>query len=163
MACADPRPRTPRIDRPGDKQAVYGDPTLLPTREGERVRMEVALAREIEQALAVLPTVARARVDVELPPRGHAQSPRVLAVLELPAEVDPEPSRPSIDAIIETIAGPAARTEIVIASASPSAPSPEPPPSVLLLLAVLGLGISTGIAIERARVLWGRASSPRPR
>ena len=49
MACADPRPRTPRIDRPGDKQAVYGDPTLLPTREGERVRMEVALAREIEQ------------------------------------------------------------------------------------------------------------------
>ena len=59
MACADPRPRTPRIDRPGDKQAVYGDPTLLPTREGERVRTyempflpwSDALDRQLELAL----------------------------------------------------------------------------------------------------------------
>ena len=149
-ACAEPSSTPPRPDRRADKEAAYGDPTLLPTREGERVRMEVALAREIEQAIVLLPEVTRARVDVEQPRRHHDGPTRVLAVVETTTSADS--LRSTIDAIARTIAGPDATIELVLAS-SPSEPSP--PPSWPLLLGILGLGLSLGISIERGRALYG--------
>lgn len=160
--CAAPSPRAPAPESAGDKQASYGDPTLLPTREGERVRMEVALAREIEQALDVLPGVLHSRVDVELPRPGAREPERVLAVAEVSAETDVSAARAATESIVRAVVGPAASAEVVIATAADDEPPSEPRPSMMLLLAILGLGLSGGIAIERARGLQ-RASRLRLR
>lgn len=153
-ACGDASsPATPSPRRGADKEAAFGDPTLLPTREGERARLEVAWAREIEQAIAMLPEITGARVDVERPRRGEDRPARVLAVVE--AEAESESLRPSVETIAQTIVGPTAVVEIVVAVAPEPTPPSSPGWSWPLLLGLLGLGLSAGIAIERARGLYG--------
>lgn len=166
LGCAAPAsPRREAAGRgPADKAALYGDASLVPTREGEHARREVAVAQEIEQAIAVLPQVARTRVNVELPARATAgvgldprhgppePDPRVLVVVA----GDPGTDATALPARIRTIAlavvGPTAAVEVLVE------PTPAPAPPALptrwpLLLGVLGLGFFVGVLLERLRLL----------
>jgi hypothetical protein len=155
----------PRVSPPrdaADKAALFGDPSLVPTREGERARREVALAQEIEQALTVLPSVARARVNVELPERATAEEPRVLAVVQGAPAVEESALSPRVRAIAHAVVSPAAAVEVVV---EPSPVPPPPPAEPLrwpLVLAVLGLGFFGGMLVERIRRLR-LAIAARPR
>jgi hypothetical protein len=139
---------------PADKAALFGDPSLVPTREGERARREVALAHEIEQALAVLPSVGKARVDVELPDPAAAEGPRVLAVVQRTAAADDATLSPRVRAIAHAVVGRDAAVELVV-EASPAPASPPTPTRWPLVLGVLGLGFFGGIMTERLRGLRG--------
>lgn len=150
-------PRSPRSKELADKAALFGDPTLVPTREGERARRELALAQEIEQAIDLLPQVSRARVDVELPLRGASGPTRVLAVVlakpSLEPSLDPDDLGSHVRAIAFAVAGPAAAVEVVLeTSPGPMAPPRQAPWP--LLLGVLGLGLCGGTLLERARRLF---------
>lgn len=163
--CEGSRPRpTPAPATAADKAALFGDPSLVPTREGERARRELALAQEIEQAIDMLPSVARARVDVELSDGERAEPPRVLAVVlgQPGAELDALAAR--VRKIAHAVTGPGAAVEVV-ASPSPDPTSPPPErPWWPLLLGVLGLGWCGGTLVERARRLRrARADRPAPR
>jgi hypothetical protein len=164
LGCTEPAPRRAAPGRGAvDKAALYGDASLVPTRQGERARREVALAREIEAALVVLPSVVRARVDVELPE--HAASPRVLAVVAGQPEADATALAARVGSIAHTVMGPTAAVEVV------TEPSPASPASVALpsertrwplLLGVLGLGFFAGVLLERLRQLRSPSTARRP-
>lgn len=162
LGCGSGEPARSRVPARGasDKAALFGDASLVPTRQGERARREVALAQEIEQALGVLPSVARARVDVELPADA---SPRVLAVVSGDPGADASALTSRARTIAHAVMGPAAAVEVV---AEPiAAPAPAPPIVPLrwpLLLGVLGLGFFGGMLLERIRGLR-RATAPRRR
>jgi hypothetical protein len=154
LGCGEPAsPRRPVPARGAtDKAALFGDPSLVPTREGERARREVALAQEIEQALGVLPSVTRARVDVELPERPADADARVLAVVAGEPGADAAALTERTRAVARTVMGPAAAIEVV----SEPIPAPAPPAVPMrwpLLLGVLGLGFFGGTLLERIRVL----------
>jgi hypothetical protein len=151
---------TPASPRPGpargasDKAALFGDPSLVPTRQGERARREVALAQEIEQALAVLPSVDRARVDVELArPVGSSEPPpRVLAVVAGRPESDATELALRARSIVQAVMGPGAVVEVVM-EPSPTAPPLAERTRWPLLLGILGLGFFIGVLLERIRGL----------
>lgn len=147
-ACGEPaRPRAP--ERGADKARLFADPGLVPTREGERARRELALAGQIRGALETMHDVESVSVDVEL----AATTPRVLATIS--ARTD-DAARLSE---LEHYANEAA-TAVVGATAEVDvlldvAPAPEPTgpsaPALPLAFALLGLGVSAGIAAERYR------------
>lgn len=154
LGCAAPAPaHRPAPDRgPADKAALFGDPSLVPTREGERVRREVALAQELEQAIAVLPSVTRARVTVERPER--AAEARVLAVVTSATLADAERLPSRIRAMAHAVVGPAAAVEVVVEAARTPTPAPAGAPLRWgLLFCVLGLGFFGGVLIERIRLV----------
>lgn len=156
LGCGSPEPARSRVPTRGasDKAALFGDASLVPTRQGERAREEVALAQEIEQALDVLPSVARARVDVELPERPADASPRVLAVISGDAGADAAALTTQTRTIAQAVVGPSAAVEVVaepIPAAAPAAPTV--PLRWPLLLGVLGLGFFGGMLLERIRGL----------
>lgn len=165
LGCGSAEPARSRVPIRGasDKAALFGDASLVPTRAGERARREVALAQEIEQALGVLPSVAQARVDVELPERPADASPRVLAVVSGDPGADATALATRARTIAHAVMGPAAAVEVV---AEPVAtPAPAPPIVPLrwpLLLGVLGLGFFGGVLLERIRGLR-RATAPQRR
>lgn len=156
IGCGSPEPARPRVPARGasDKAALFGDASLVPTRQGERAREEVALAQEIEQALDVLPSVARARVDVELPERPADASPRVLAVVTGDVGADAAAVAAQARTIAQAVMGPSATIEVVAEPipAAPAAPA-VPPLRWPLLLGVLGLGFFGGMLLERIRGL----------
>jgi hypothetical protein len=141
-------PATPRPSPPApDKAQIYGDPALVPTREGEWARREVALAGELEGQLAVAPGVQRARVSV----RSLPERPASIAV---DVRVDPGADPAPIEARARKLGQlllPGGEVDVAV-HAGPPAPPPEDRNTPLLVLAVLGLGVSAGLAIERARV-----------
>jgi hypothetical protein len=147
-ACAEgPPARGP--DRGADKARLFGDPGLVPTREGERARRELALAGQIRRALVDLSDVESASVDVELasPPT------RVLVALAASTTEDERLARLehyANEAASAVVGEPAEVTVLIDAS-----PAPEPvgggAPPLPLALALLGLGVSGGIAVERWR------------
>lgn len=145
------RPRAPAAA--ADKAALFGDPSLVPTREGERARREVALAQEIERALAVLPAVLGARANVELPSPGIAGPPRVLAVVLAAPDADAPAVTAQARAIAHAVVGPAAVLEVVVEPSPAVAASPTPRTPWPLLLGMLGLGLCIGTLVERARRL----------
>jgi hypothetical protein len=146
--CAEPpRPHAP--ERSADKARVFGDAGLVPTREGERARRELALAGQIQRSLETVSDVESASVDVEL----AAPPPRVLVTLS--ARGEDEGRRPRLEHYANEAA-----TAVVGASAQitvliDAAPAPEPErggaPPLPLALALVGLGLSAGIAAERYR------------
>ncbi|MEM9460458.1 MAG: hypothetical protein AAGF11_40190 [Myxococcota bacterium] len=147
-----------RTDRPSpavaattDKAALFGDPSLVPTRRGERAREELGQADAITRALTVLPPVQQAHVDVELPDRAKRGPPRVLAVIRVDHGSDRAALQDRAERIASTVAGPDATIEALVvpgetAPVDPAAPTPWP-----LLLGVLGLGYFAGMLVERAR------------
>lgn len=152
LGCEAPSaPRRPgSTEAPADKAALFGDPSLVPTRQGEHARREVALAQEIERAIEVLPSVDEARVDVELPPA--AAQPRVLAVVRGTPHADQSSSTSRIVTIAHTVIGSQAAVEVVMET-SRAAPRVDEPSRWPLVLAVLGLGFFSGMLLERARRL----------
>lgn len=157
---------TPPIDRSPpavaattDKAALFGDPSLVPTRRGERAREELGQAETITRALALLPAVEQARVDVERPDRATDGPPRVLAVIRVDPRTDRAALQDRAERIASTVAGPDATIEALVvpgeaAPVRPAAPTPWP-----LLLGVLGLGYFVGTLVERARRVrrpWAR-------
>ncbi|MCX4239811.1 hypothetical protein [Paraliomyxa miuraensis] len=141
--------RTPPRGRAADKAELFGDASLVPTREGERARRELALAREIEHAIALLTGVMTVRVDVEQPEREAAEPVRVLAVVVSESIPEPEALDGRVRAIAQAVAGPTATVEVVL-EAGP-APRDPPRPAWPLLLGVLGLGACGGTLLERVR------------
>lgn len=148
-ACAEPT-TAPALPQP-DKARLYGDPGLVPTREGERVRRELALAGELRRVIEERHDVLGAQVDVELSPAPLSGPPRVLisaAVAEKPD--DSELEHYALEAAAAVI-GPTAETTVLWHLAPEGPPQGPGPLPIPLALAVLGLGLSAGIALERVR------------
>ena len=132
-----------------DKQAMFGSASLVPTREGERARRELAIAGELEQALAQL-GLGPAHVDVELrepvtviviarhrDDRSASEAERAAITLARAMVPELEP----------------ANLHVWLQPAIAEPPPPEPASRTwLLMLACLGLGLSLGIGGERMRV-----------
>lgn len=149
VACQPPRPAAVRTT---DKAALYGDPTLVPTREGEAARRELALAAELERVLAATGWIDRVRVDVEVQGDttivvvGGARSPRAPFDLE-----------PQVTGATHALVGPRANVTMLLGDADP--PS-EPRLQLPLALALLGLGASVALSLDR---LWRRRRRITPR
>jgi len=118
---------------------------LVPTRDGERIRGEIASAGEIELAIAALPSVVRSRVVVE--------RSRVLAVVHAKSETETDPLRQRVAGIIAAVAGPTLEVEIIIERDTVGSPGPGVGFTWPLMLGVLGLGFFGGTLLERARRL----------
>jgi hypothetical protein len=136
------------------KAALFGDPTFVPTREGERARRELALAGSLQEHLAADPRITDVVVDVALPgPESPPGSrPRALVSLRGPADAEA-----ALSAAVETAArvvlgDPRAEIAILRRDPEPAAPAPAGHLRSLLALALLGLGASVGVAIDRRRV-----------
>ncbi len=146
-----PTPQT----TPRDKAALFGDPSLVPTRSGERARRELGLAHEVSAALELLPTVLESNVSVE--------SERVMVVLRGRAQTDADQLGAHARTIAGQIVGPHASIEVLVElEATPASPPPSPVPALPWPLAIglLGLGFCTGVVVERVRRI--RAASHRP-
>ena len=147
IACVGcPAPERPAVPRRAvDKQTLYGDAGLVPTREGERVRRELALAGELHHALEQL-GLTSVHVDVELrDPAG------VIVVGRAPADSDPAQLEAAIVDFAHVLV-PDARAVHVRLRHDPESPAPESPApdrSWPFALACLGLGLSLGVTTER--------------
>ncbi len=153
-ACGEPaRPGPgPGPARP-DKAALFGDPTLVPTRDGERSRRELALAHEVEQAARLLSGLAELRVNVELPPRRAPEGrPRVLAVIRPAPGTEDQALREQVTAIARAVVDPRCDPTVLVSRPAAQTP-PVAPSSWPLVLSVLGLGFCGGLLAERARAL----------
>jgi hypothetical protein len=144
VACAEPP--TPRPVPRADKQRIFGDAALVPTREGERARRELALAGEIAHALERRPEVESAHVDVEL----AREPPGVLVALTLRSEADRTEIEAEVDRASTAIVGADASVTRIVGVA-PAAPAPLRGVPWPLALALVGLGVSAGIGLERWR------------
>lgn len=133
-----PRPPTP------DKRALFGDAALVPTREGERIRRELAAAGELESAIRLL---AVDDVHVDLDARDPSPRLTIVARAQPDAEIDglresiatlARAARPDIDATI--VIDPGGGEQRRGRQLTP-----------WIALALLGLGASLGISVERLR------------
>jgi hypothetical protein len=145
-ACeAEPRPRT--ADGPTGKLELFGDPSLVPTREGERIRRELAIAGELEQALLEL-GLATAHVDVEL------REPAAVVVIAR-AGSEPGPTQTEIANLVHALVElEPTNLQLHVLPAKLEPPVPErrfDGWTVALLLTALGLGGCLGILGERLR------------
>lgn len=128
--------------RPGqaDKQALYGDPGLIPTREGERARRELMLAGELERLLERAAIQASVTVSLARDP-GAGGSALVVARAREATEVQTIARAALSEREVATI-------EVVLA---PTDEPPEVPPRGPLLAVAIGLGLALGVALERLR------------
>lgn len=153
-ACVEPPQRRP-IERRPDKAELYGDAALVPTREGERARRELARAGEIERAVALLPEIRRVRVDVEMTDANDVRA--VLIVIEAEPQTDPAVVRGDVQRVVTTVLDPsqATATEVIVHAAESDEPDREL--SWPLLLTMLALGVSLGVSYERGRRVLARS------
>jgi hypothetical protein len=150
---ANERPSGPGPERdaiPPDKDSLFGNPGLVPTREGEHARRELAIAGEIDRAVTTLSGVDRARSNVELP-RGGQEPPRVLVAARLDPAGDRSTLRQQIRSVIRGVVGEVPEGNMTVVLAAPAAPPQSPAPALPLLLALglVGLGSSAGVAADR--------------
>jgi hypothetical protein len=135
-----------------DKAELFGDPGLVPTREGERVRTELARATEIAAVLEVLVDVEHAHVDVEL---DDVRALRGLVIsLRLTERGDPVVVEHAVRDVVTAVFSADAADQARVLISTPDA-SPLPPPRTLgpaLAFALLGLGVSLGVTLERLRL-----------
>lgn len=149
-----------RLARPGplrtevapDKESLFGDPGLVPTREGEHIRREIAVAGEIERAVLTLGGVARAHTNVELPREG-SEPPRVLVAARLDAGGDRSTLDGRIRSVVRGVVGDVPDRALNVVLAEPAAPREEraPPLPLLLGAGLVGFGLSAGVAVDRLR------------
>jgi hypothetical protein len=144
-ACGQPPARPGPTRTRVAKGSVFGDAALVPTREGERARRELATAGQIERAIATLPIVAQVTTDVGTQASGDLRAVVVVA-LRRPAD-DAAHLRAIIDGLAASIAG--GPVHVVIEPPPPTQPAAPVP--WLLVLGLLGLGVSLGVAAERLR------------
>lgn len=146
IGCEAPARPLPQ-QRRTDKRSLFADASLVPTREGERVRRELALAGELTTALELL-ELGPVHVNVELQ-TGHSSA---VVVAQLPANAVSEQLDADITQLAAAIVPKLEASQIHVWLR----PSAEPPPpkrdrSWALILACLGLGLSLGVTLERAR------------
>lgn len=153
FGCEAPERAAPR--RPTtDKAALFGDAKLVPTREGERARRELAEAGEIQ---ALLEHAGFADVRVSVSRTDDASPARVAIVVRPPmpddVATDPETTelaKEQVTALARQISGPSAATEVVLAPRDATPPR-RPATDPLLWLALLGFGASAGVMLDRLR------------
>lgn len=141
------------VERPSpatvDKQAVFGSASLVPTREGERARRELAIAGELEQALAQL-GLGPAHVDVEL-----REKTAVIVIAKLPAHRSAEQAEAIVAELVGAMIPAPTTTHVWWQPAIIDIPAPARVwPSWTLLLCCIGLGLSLGVTGERLRSRW---------
>jgi len=151
-------PRRPSKTRM--KEALFGDPALVPTREGEQARRELALAGSIEEHLAGDPNVGAVRVDVSAKPD---RTPQV--IISLHASGSPQALTERSQRVSRAIlADPEATVTVDIvgdsALAQGSDAQPRPLLTLALVLALLALGASAGITLDRTRRRSSARRSP---
>ena len=173
IACSLPAQEPERAGR-GDRcpvttwESAYGDPTLVPTREGEQVRRDLATASAIRETVK-FSAGARAR-DVHVAFRGRIRprpttrsaaadeglpgQARVTVIASTEAEL--ESLRPTIHEIVRASAREPwtpAQTEVVFVAASETPPETPARGGLLdlaLAMALIGFGASMGISLDRA-------------
>jgi hypothetical protein len=153
-----PRPAAP------DKRSLYADAGLVPTREGEHIRREIAVAGEIMAAARTLPAVTEVHVDVELPREGVGE-PRVLVAARLATDGTARGrTKNALANVVRGVVGelPEHAAVYVLSESEPPTQPTGGAPLVLVGACLLGLGTSAGMAMERAR-RRGRAPRPAPR
>lgn len=126
-----------------DKQSLYGDPGLVPTRQGEAFRRELAVAGEIEAAVGVMAGVQDVRATVREGNIGiSVRAEPWVAQSEL---------RQGIEHLVEAAAGPesVSRLNLVVTRTAVAPTAPSAPISWGLALGLLGLGASLGIMFDR--------------
>ncbi|MFV8754030.1 hypothetical protein ACNOYE_26085 [Nannocystaceae bacterium ST9] len=146
LACSPAEPRRP-AGAP-DKRELFADPSLVPTREGERARRELALADELERLLARAEIPASVTVSLIEPASAvvvarsdELEATRTIAHAALPA-IAPE------------------RITISLAEPNERAPLNEQGARGLpIVLLALGLGLASGVALERARLRYSAHSA----
>jgi hypothetical protein len=146
------RPAPPRARVP-DKATLYADPGLVPTREGEQARTELAAAAEIRKLLVATTWIDDVHVDVERRDDGTT-----VLVGGVRSGRAPEDLERRIDGIARGVVGDT--PSIVLALGEPPTAAPRRAVDIPLLLAVLGLGASLGLTIDRA---WRRRRRTTPR
>jgi hypothetical protein len=143
--------------RPGkaSKEALFGDPSLMPTRDGERARVEIALARTIEEHLAEDPRLTAVRAHVTSA-SGHSGGPtQVVISFRGPQEGAQAQELRARELALGILGDPAAQVTIDRIEAPRGAQEPSPaqvrPLSIVLALVLLALGASAGISVDRLR------------
>jgi len=147
-----PRPRHPTRPRP-DKAFLYADPGLVPSRDGERARAELALTGELEAAIRVLPGVLEVRATLSLTGSGTVE--RGLVLVRHREDAHPDLLRARVETI-ETAILPEGPVTLMLEATATTHDDPELPAdgrALGLAIAFLGLGLSVGISAERLRRL----------
>jgi len=157
-ACEAKPPATPG---PGptaarsSKQALFASASLVPTREGERARRELAIAGQLELALEHL-EIERAHVDVEL--RDPAA---VIVVARLPSGRSEAEVKAEIAELSQVLIPGLEPSDLHVWLRAAVAEDPAPAPSErrrsgprlwAIVLLSIGLGLSLGIIVERVRM-----------
>lgn len=131
-----------------DKQKTFGNASLVPTREGERARRELAIAGELERALAQL-DLGPAHVDVEL-----REPVTVVVIARIRDDRSPSEAERAAITLAHAMVPELAPANLHV-WLQPASAEPPPPDSAArtwqLMLACLGLGLCLGIARERLR------------
>jgi hypothetical protein len=140
FACGPAEP-PPRASGSPDKRELFGDAGLVPTREGERMRRELAMADELERLLARASVPASVSVSLTEPASavvvagtGELEQVRTIARAALPGIAD-------------------ARIHVTIAELGEPEDHDDAPRLLPALVLTLGLGIALGVAMERG---WQR-------
>jgi len=142
LACAAPDARV--VSRPApDKRSLHGDPSLVPTRAGERARQELALAGSVEAAVRARAGVGALAVEVRLPAGADPGAVVIAGEVALAAE--------SVARIAEGVVGPwsVGRVQVELGPAPTLAGEPPPRVGWVLALALIGLGAAAGVALDR--------------
>jgi hypothetical protein len=145
LACEAAPARVP-AQRELDKEALFGDPALVPTRAGERAREELALAGSVRAALRARAGDGALAVEVRLPTGDDPGAAVIAGELAVDAETALR--------IAEGVLGPwsAGRVQVWLAPArAPASDARSGGLSWALALALAGLGVSAGVSIERLR------------
>jgi hypothetical protein len=150
LGCAPPTPPHRPASKP-DKRELFGDASLVPTREGERIRRELAQADELERLLARADVPASVTVSL-VEPASAVVVARTgeLAMIQTIAHA----ALPELEAsrIHVTVHRPPIHVTAPSVDAALEAESDERRELPALVL-TLGLGLALGIALERG---WQR-------
>ncbi|PRQ07110.1 hypothetical protein [Enhygromyxa salina] len=147
VGCQAPARPIPE-QRRADKRTLFADASLVPTREGERIRRELALAGEVTTALELL-DFSPVHVDLEL----RAEHGSAVVVAQPPADADIAELEAEITQLTAAIV-PELEVSQIHVWLRPSAelPAPKRDRTWALSLVCLGLGLSLGVTLERARL-----------
>lgn len=142
LACEAPAARVGARPTP-DKRSLYGDPSLVPTRAGERAREELALAGSIEAAVRARAGVGALAVEVRLPTGTDPGAVVIAGQVALAAE--------GVARIAEGVVGPWSTGRVQVELGPAPTLADEPPRRVgwALALALIGLGAAAGVTLDR--------------
>lgn len=134
----DPEPRPSAPAKTTDKRSLYADPTLVPSRAGERARAELATSGEVERVVGAHPDVESVVAS---------QNGETLVVV---AVVDPSVTPAELDALVKPLV-PQGTSVSVQTHAKKAPPNTRRGLPMVLAIALVGLGLSAGVWLERYR------------